>query len=133
MATKTTGVFTIGQDVELKSSKAGNSYAIVSMATRTGQNGDETTWYRVSMFGKRAESLAPHLTKGVRVLAELVDVKASAYTNKNGEVAASLEAKLDGIEFISKPKRDGDQGGQTPTRAPNPRASRADDGDEITF
>jgi single-strand DNA-binding protein len=60
----------LGQDPELKSTSGGNTVLSFSVAC-SGYNRREkqktTTWYRISLWGKRAEQLANLLEKGSRV------------------------------------------------------------------
>jgi single-strand DNA-binding protein len=53
----------LGRDAELRYLPNGDPVASFSVADSEGQN-KPTIWWRCSMFGKRAESLAKYLTKG---------------------------------------------------------------------
>lgn len=55
----------IGKDAEVRDAGQ-NRVASFSVAVSEGRD-KPTTWWDVSMWGKRGESLAPHLTKGSRV------------------------------------------------------------------
>ena len=65
-----------------------------------GQPQEKTTWFRVSVFGKQAESCNQYLTKGRLVLVE-GEIDASAYTSKtSGEARASLELRARTVRFL---------------------------------
>ena len=58
----------LGKDAELKTTQGGDQVLSFSVAVDQ-RNGREksTNWYRVSLWGKRGESLAPYLLKGASV------------------------------------------------------------------
>jgi single-strand DNA-binding protein len=66
----------LGKDAEMRYTPAGTPVTTFSMATNRaykgtdGQQVKETTWFRVSVFGKTAENLTQYLTKGKMVLVE---------------------------------------------------------------
>jgi single-strand DNA-binding protein len=66
----------LGKDAEMRYTPSGTPVTTFSMATNRaykgadGQQVKETTWFRVSIFGKTAENLTQYLTKGKMVLVE---------------------------------------------------------------
>jgi single-strand DNA-binding protein len=56
----------LGKDAEVRYMPDGTGVASFSVADSQGQS-RPTIWWRCSLFGKRAESLAPYLTKGQAV------------------------------------------------------------------
>ena len=65
----------------------------------------ETTWFRVSVWGKQAESCNQYLAKGKQVLVEgrlIADEKGGprVYESK-GETRASFEINADTVRFLS--------------------------------
>jgi single-strand DNA-binding protein len=75
--------------------------------TRDGDRRDETTWFRVAVWGRQAESCAKYLAKGRKVLV-VGRVSANAFTGRDGEVKASLEINATTVQFLSG--RDEDDG-----------------------
>lgn len=64
----------VGRDAEVRSA-GGDKVCSFSVAVKQGFGRDaKTEWYRVSVWGKRGESLAQHIVKGskVAVAGELV-------------------------------------------------------------
>ncbi|MCW5850931.1 MAG: single-stranded DNA-binding protein [Anaerolineae bacterium] len=75
---------------------------------------DETTWYRVSTWGKLAETCSQYLTKGRLVLVEGERLKVNAFTNREGQAAASIELTAQTVKFLGG--RDGAQGQGAPAQ-----------------
>lgn len=93
---------------------------------------DVPTWMRVSMFGKRAESLGKlGLTKGTKIAAR-GSMKLREYDKRDGGTGYSLEMRADDIELLGSK-----EGAATAQRNPAPRtggnAQSANDEDELPF
>jgi single-strand DNA-binding protein len=77
-----------------------------------GQQVDETTWFRVSVWGRQAETANQYLKKGSRVLVEgrLVPDRATGnpriWTRPDGTPAASFEITASGFRFMSSRQED---------------------------
>jgi len=55
----------LGRDPELRTTSAGKSVCTLSLPTDTGWGDNKkTTWWRATIWGKRAEAAAKHLRKG---------------------------------------------------------------------
>jgi single-strand DNA-binding protein len=118
----------LGRDPEMKYLPSGDPVTSFSVATdrtwndKNGQRQKETTWWRVSVFGKQAENCNTYLTKGKMVLVEgtlTVDPKTGAsriYTNKAGQPATGFEIKANQVRFLSGQGEGGalEQGAETP-------------------
>lgn len=89
----------LGRDAELKQTKDGTSVCSFSICAnvRKGRN-DVPVWYDCTMWGKRAEALAKHLTKGsmVCVTGQLVPRE---YKSKKDEIRTSLDIDVREIAF----------------------------------
>lgn len=112
---KTFGMATCGADMAVKFLPNGDPIGEVSLAFRLGRKDKETKeyitqWYKATMFGKRAESLAPYMVKGSKHAFVLRDVRVEPWTNKDGETKYSLLADIDDVEL----------GGQKQGAAPVP-------------
>lgn len=58
----------IGKDAGLRTTQSGQSICNVTVASDQGFGDKKTTnWFRVSLWGKRGQSLAPYLLKGGQV------------------------------------------------------------------
>ena len=97
----------LGADPELRYTPAGVPVCSFNVATdRTwnndqGQKQTETTWHRVTVWRKQAETCAQYLSKGKMVLVT-GSVKASGFTNRDGQISASLEVTADQVKFLSR-------------------------------
>ena len=92
----------IGRDAELRHTPAGDQVAQFSFALTSGY-GDKaiTTWINCNLWGKRAETLAPMLTKGTQigVTGELTN---RPYKDKQGNEKYSLELRVNDITLLGK-------------------------------
>ncbi|MBI3731973.1 MAG: single-stranded DNA-binding protein [Chloroflexi bacterium] len=112
MYQKTTIIGNLGGNPELKYLVNGTAVTSFSMAVNNqrknpeGEVVKETTWFRVSVFGKQAESCAEYLTKGRMVLVEgtLKGDPATGgprlYERKDGTVGASFELVANSVKFL---------------------------------
>ena len=116
----------LGRDPEMRYMPNGDQVTSFSIATdraykgKDGQLVKETTWFRVSVFGKTAETANQYLSKGKMVLVEgrlRVDPKSGGpqtFTRQDGTVGASFEITANTVRFLS-PKDEGgapaDEGG----------------------
>lgn len=117
----------LGGDPEMRYMPDGTAVTNFSIASNrrwtdgaTGQPRDETTWFRVSVWRKQAETVNQYLSKGSKVLVEgrLRPDPASGgprtYTRQDGTVGASYEITADTVRFLSTKEEDGsysDDGG----------------------
>jgi single-strand DNA-binding protein len=111
----------LGGDPEMRYTPSGQAvcnYSVASNRTWTsndGSKGEETTWFRISSWGKRAEVDNQYLKKGQRVLVEgrLSPDKETGgpriWTKQDGTSAASYEITAETVKFLSP--RSEDQGG----------------------
>lgn len=106
----------LGKDAELKSSQSGTAILRFSMAVnerRKDQSGnwtDYTNWISCVMFGKRAQSVAQYLTKGIKVTVQ-GKLHYSSWQGNDGKTRSKLEVMVDELEFMSR-------GNQQPTQQP---------------
>jgi single-strand DNA-binding protein len=103
----------LGRDPEMRYLPSGQPVTSLSVATSnkyTGQDGqqvDETTWFRVSVFGKQAESCNQYLKKGSKVLVEgrlRPDPATGApriWTRQDGTPGASFDLTAQTVRFLS--------------------------------
>lgn len=108
----------LGRDPEMRYMPNGDPVTSFSVATdrqyndRNGQKVKETTWFRVSVFGKQAETVNQFLSKGKMVLVEgrlRTDPKTggpATFTRQDGTVSASFEIVANTVRFLS-PKDEG--------------------------
>jgi single-strand DNA-binding protein len=123
---KATLIGNLGGDPEMRHSASGNPFLRLNVAsnfrvrTPEGEWQDKTEWVRVTVMGQRAESLAIHLKKGMRVYVE-GRLEARPWTSQQGEMRAGLEVVANDVEFMSP--RAGDEQGAGSTDGESPRQS----------
>ena len=95
----------LGRDPEMKYTQDGTPVTSFSIATtrkwtgKDGQPAEETTWFRVAVWGKLGETCNQYLSKGRLVLVEGT-ISASAYKSREGEARASLELRASTVRFL---------------------------------
>lgn len=117
----------VGTDPDMKYSANGAPFLRFNVAsnfrarTPEGQWEERTEWVRVTVFGQRAESLAQHLKKGMRVYVD-GRLEAKPWTEREGGVRAGLELMASDVEFMSS-RQDDDQDGGRPAAGRMPQAT----------
>lgn len=120
----------LGRDPEMRYTATGTPVANFPVATnRVWNDGDgnrqeETTWFRVSVFGRQAEVCNQYLQKGRTVLVE-GDIRTSTYTDQDGVERNGWELRGNIIKFLGgageRPPQGGDaefageRGGSAPS------------------
>ncbi len=96
----------LGSDPELRFTPRGQAYARLNVAVNRkwadaeGTQHVETTWFRVTVWGKQAEACNQYLSKGRLVLVEAEQIKASAYLSRDNQPAATLEVVARNVRFL---------------------------------
>lgn len=103
------GLATVGRDVEVRSMTNGDAVANVSLAFTYGRKGEDgkkpTQWAEGVIFGKRAEALAPYLTKGTRVTVALEDAHIETFKKQDGTDGVKLAARITAIDLAVSPQQ----------------------------
>jgi single-strand DNA-binding protein len=105
----------LGRDPELKYFDNGNAVANMSVATNrkwkdeaSGEMQEETTWFKVSVWGAQAEACHEHLRKGQQVLVEgrlrpdPVTGGPRIYAKNDGFAGASFEMVASNVRFLGQ-------------------------------
>ena len=102
----------LGRDPEMRFTPNGQAVTSFSIATNrsytnnSGQKVDETTWFRISVWGAQAESCNQYLKKGsaVLVVGRLRPDPQSGgprvYSRKDGSMGASFEVNALNVRFL---------------------------------
>lgn len=102
----------LGKDPEMRYLPSGQpvtSFSVASSRNYVNQQGEkieETVWFRVSAFGKQAETTNQYLKKGSKVLVEgrlTADKNGGprVWTRQDGTPGASFEVVANTIRFLS--------------------------------
>lgn len=103
----------LGRDPEMRYTPSGQAVTNFSVATSrqyTGSDGNqvkETIWFRVSAWGKQAETCNQYLKKGSKVLVEgrlTPDISTGGprlWQRQDGTTSASFEISANTVRFLS--------------------------------
>lgn len=130
----------LGRDAEQRFTPGGMAVASFSVATtEKRKDGEKTTWFRVSLFGKQAENVAPYLTKGKLVYVE-GSLRQEEYTTKDGSTRTALEVNASSIQLLGGKDDTARSESARPASAPQAPAKPSatvtytgDDDDDIPF
>ena len=122
------GLARIGRDVELRILPKGDYVANISLAFTYGRKDSEgnrpTQWVEASIWGNRAEALAPYLLKGGLVSVTLEDVCIETYQGKNGE-GHKLTGRVLAIDLVPNGNKSNDAAPRPAPSAPAQRPAAA--------
>jgi single-strand DNA-binding protein len=92
----------LGRDAEVKYTQNGDPVASLAMVYDIGW-GDKKRgqWIDGTLWGKRAESLGPYLTKGTQVVLYGDDVELEQFMKKDGTAGAKLKCRVSDLELVS--------------------------------
>lgn len=116
----------LGRDPEMRYLPDGNPVTNMNIATNrrwtdnaTGQQHEETTWFRVSVWGRQAEACNTYLRQGhkVMIVGRLRPDPSTGgprvWTSQSGNIGASYEVTADRIVFLT-PKNGNGEANDTP-------------------
>ena len=95
----------LGRDPELRYTAQGTPVCSFSMATnerrkdRNGEMQDHTTWFRVTLWNRQAETASQYLQKGRQVYIE-GRLRVEEYIDRDGKPRQSLEVTATDMQFI---------------------------------
>jgi single-strand DNA-binding protein len=132
---KITLVGNLGRDPELRYTPQGTPVCSFTLATnekrkdRAGENQDVTTWFRVTLWGRQAETASQYLSKGRPVYIE-GRLRVEEWTDKDGKPRHTLEVHATDMQFIGGR---GDEAGGSNVRAESQTSGRGEPtgGDDI--
>src|SRR6476659_4008259 len=108
----------LGADPEMRYTPNGRPVTQFNVAVnqssknqQTGEWVEETDWFRVSVWGDRAERAAENLRKGNRVFVE-GRFKTREFEGRDGQKRTSLEITADSVVNLEKRTREDGEGGQ---------------------
>jgi single-strand DNA-binding protein len=128
----------VGRDPEMRYTPSGQAVTSFSVATNrqySNNNGEtvkETVWFRVSAWGKQAETCNQYLKKGSKVLVEgrLTADPATGgpriWNDKEGAPRASFEISSSTVRFLST-RNEAEGAGQSGAAVVDESAVPADD------
>lgn len=136
---KITIVGNLGRDPELRYTPQGTPVCSFTLATnekrkdKAGETQDVTTWFRVTLWGRQAETASQYLTKGRPVYIE-GRLRVEEWTDRDNKQRYTLEVHATDMQFIGGGR--GDEAPQTSTRSASPDLPQPDSDltdDDIPF
>jgi single-strand DNA-binding protein len=106
----------LGKSPEMRYTPNGKAVTNFSVAVNrvytsaSGERIEDVTWFKVTCWGKMAETTNDHLQKGRQVMV-VGRVKADAYTGQDGNPRATLELTAQEVKFLGG--RGDQNGGQS--------------------
>ena len=123
---KITIVGNLGRDPELRYTPQGTPVCSFTVATnekrkdRAGEMQDVTTWFRVTLWGRQAETASQYLTKGRPIYVE-GRLRVEEWTDRDGRQRYTLEVHATDMQFIG-----GGRGEEGAPQQPRTAAAPAD-------
>lgn len=134
MLNKATIIGRVGRDPEVRYMPSGDAVAVFSVATserrknkETGEVTEDTTWHRVSCWGKLGEIAGEYLKKGALVYIEGKMVHRK-YTGQDGIERTSVEIRASVMKMLSGRDANGSsdvEASAPPDRQPSAPSQRA--------
>ncbi len=101
----------LGRDPEMRYTPSGQAVTNLNVATNrrytnsSGEQVEETVWFRVSVWGRQAETVHQYLRKGRQVLVEgrlVADENGNPriWNRQDGSPAASFEVSAQTVRFL---------------------------------
>lgn len=101
----------LGRDPELRYTPQGTPVCSFTVATnekrkdKAGEMQDVTTWFRVTLWGRQAETASQYLTKGRPVYIE-GRLRLEEWTDRDGKTRSTLEVHATDMQFIGGTRGD---------------------------
>ena len=95
----------LGRDPELRYTAQGTPVCTFSVATnekrkdKNGEMQDNTTWFRITLWNRQAETASQYLQKGRQVYIE-GRLRVEEYVDRDGKPRHSLEVSATDMQFI---------------------------------
>jgi single-strand DNA-binding protein len=135
----------LGRDPEMRYLPDGTAVTNLSVATNrrwtdraSGEQREQTVWFRVSVWGPQAETVNQYLSKGRQVLVEgrlEADPETGGprlFTRQDGTVGASYEVRGFTVRFLGG-RDTGSYGGDSNFESSYDEAATVEEEDDIPF
>lgn len=101
----------LGRDPELRYTSQGTPVCSFTMATnerrrdKAGETQDFTTWFRITLWGRQAETASQYLTKGRSVYIE-GRLRVEEWSDRDGRARYTLEVHATDLQFVGSARTD---------------------------
>lgn len=125
----------IGNDIDVKYTGNGNAVTNINVAVNEYSNGEQVTqWFKVTVWGEKAENLAKYCGKGSKVGVS-GRLRNNTFTDKNGNERRDTEITAISIDFLDSRQDSNQQGygnGQwSPTQGVNQKPQQSNQGQQV--
>jgi single-strand DNA-binding protein len=124
------GIFRVGRDAELRYTTSGDavlSIAVVYNYGRKKEDGNRPSqWVDVALWGKRATSLQPYITKGSQISLVIQDPHIETYQTKDGREGHRFTGQILDVELIGGSQNRPPEAKSAPSQSSN-RQAKDDD------
>ena len=106
----------LGSEPEMRYTSSGVPVTNFSLAVnrrwtnQEGQTQEKTTWFRVSMWRRQAEIASQYLAKGAKIMVVGEIETARPYTDRDGNLQASIEVTANQFQFLDSRAAGGTNG-----------------------
>lgn len=92
----------LGSDADLRFTPEKTAVAQFNGALQSGYGKNaKTTWLRCTVWGRKAEAVAPMLLKGTQI-AITGEITLNEYQDKQGQTKSSLECRIQDVTLLGK-------------------------------
>lgn len=104
----------LGNDPEVRFTSSGQKVTTFRVAARTrkGKDGDDTIWWRVTVWGDRFDNMMQYLKKGSPIIVMGEVRKPEIFTNRDGMPQVSMEITAEILRFSPFGTRNNAEGNQ---------------------
>ncbi len=134
MLNRVTLIGNMGQDPELKYTPSGKAVANFNIATTEkwkspeGEKMEKTTWHRIVMWGRQAETVKEYAHRGSQILIE-GKIDNRSYDDKDGNKKYISEVICSNYRLLGKK----DSNGDAPPQTAPPVETAAQEDDDLPF
>src|SRR5262245_34188891 len=128
----------LGRDPEVRYTQGGSPVANFTLATnevwtdKAGARQERTEWHRIVVWGKTAEIVKEHCSKGKQVYIE-GSIQTREWNDREGKKRTTTEIKAQRVVLIGRPGGEGGGGMRGASPAPEMVAEEAPPEDDIPF
>lgn len=118
----------VGKDAELRSTQGGTQVASTSLAVNVSRDKEaKPDWYKLTFWGKLAETAAQYLTKG-KAVCVIGTPKFSVWKDKEGTMQTTVEVNVRELTFLC-----GKDDAAPATTKPTTSQNNEDDSESLPF
>ena len=119
----TVGIARIGNEPMVRYTPDSKPVLDLSLAYNYGRKGQDgkypTQWVNATLWGDRAEKLAPYLKKGGQIFVQLSDLHIDTYNKKDGTQGSNVKARISELQLINGGEKREEERAHAPAKSIN--------------